>query len=64
MIKYLRHLTPLSMEDWGRHIAGDLVEICKDKELPAEFLDELRGELLQIKDEIERSIILAEKEEW
>jgi hypothetical protein len=62
--KYLRHLTPLAMEDWERHIAGDLVEACRDPELPTEFRDELRGELLQVKEEIERSIIIVEREEW
>ncbi len=62
--KYLRHLTPLAMEGWERNIAGDLVEVCRDTELPAEFRDELRGELLQIKEEVERAIILAEQEEW
>jgi len=62
--KYLRHLTPLSMEGWERNIASDLVEVCRDQELPAEFRDELRGELLQIKEEIDRAIITQEKEEW
>jgi hypothetical protein len=62
--KYLRHLTPLAFEGWERHIAGDLVAVCRNPELPAEFRDEIRGELLQMKEEIERAIITSEREEW
>ncbi len=62
--KYYRHLTPIAIEGWERNIAGDLAAVCRDPELPVEFRDELRGELLQIREEISRSIISVEKEEW
>lgn len=52
------------MEGWERNIASDLVEVCRDHDLPAEFRDELRGELLQIREEIQRAIITTEQEEW
>jgi hypothetical protein len=52
--KYLRHLMPLAFTDWDKNILPDLVEVCADEELPKEFRDELKGELLIIKEETER----------
>lgn len=62
--KYLRHLTPVAISEWETHIIGDLVEVCNDRELPADFRDDVRGDLLIIKDDLQRLKIELEKEKW
>jgi hypothetical protein len=62
--KYLRHLTPVVITEWETHIVGDLVEVCNDRELPADFRDDIRGDLLVIKEDLQRFKIELEKEEW
>lgn len=62
--KYYRHLTPILIEGWDRCIASDFVGLCKDSDIPEDFRSELKSELFEIKEEIDRAIIETEKEEW
>jgi hypothetical protein len=41
----------------GQPTFAEQIAIVNDKRLPAEFRDEVRGELLEIKEEIERILI-------
>ena len=55
--KYTRHLTPVFLTGWENTIAGELVAICNDSELPDKFRDELKTELIDMREEIERDIL-------
>jgi len=54
--KYLRHLGPVPT-------LAEQVAIANDPELPADFRDEVRGDLLEIKEELARMIIQIEQPE-
>lgn len=55
--KYTRHLTPVFLTGWETTIAGELVAICNDTELPKRFRGNLKNELIEIREETEREII-------
>lgn len=63
MVDYIKHLTPVT-GDWQGNLAGDLVKISKDPDVPVKLRDTLKGGLSAMKEELERLSITYERSEW
>lgn len=46
-----------------KNIIGELISITKDPDWPEDFREEIKFSLLEIKDDIDRTILLQETEE-
>jgi hypothetical protein len=63
MRKYSRHLTPITDPDYGKNFYRDMLSVVNDSELPEEFRREIKGELEEIREDVEALAMIYLNEE-